>query len=167
VAAADIEIVHEMAVLDVKAVARSGVAMCDQDALCTSLIDLDMGFDGVAAAPDVGRDIGRHMAHAGVKGEMVTRTMETGGVFRKTRAEPIVERQHLMPFRLAPPGLDHGGEALRLLRSKIVHLGEIAIEMEELPFVVLERRAGRVIGDRFPALMPEAAMAEHLEILRA
>src|SRR5690349_7577703 len=38
--------------------------------------------------------------------------------------------------------------------------------MEQLPFVVLERRARRMIGDSLPAAMPEAAMAVHLEILR-
>jgi hypothetical protein len=98
---------------------------------------------------------------------MVTRAMEARGVFGKARPKAIVERQHLMLLGFAPPCLDHCGKPLRLLRREIVYLREIAIEVEQFPFVVLERGARRMIGDRLEARVPEAAMAEHLEILRA
>ena len=165
VAAADIEIVHQQAILDVEAVARRRVAMRDQHALGAA-VDLDMRLDGVAAAAHIGRDVGRHMAHAGMEGELMARAVEARGVLGKARPEAIVERQHVVLLGLAPPQLDHLGEPLRLLFGEIIGLGEIAVEMEQLPFVVLERRAGRMEGDRLPAAVPEAAMAEHLEILR-
>src|SRR6266478_8601197 len=140
--------------------------MRDQDALGAGLADLDMRLDRVAAATHVGRDIGRHMAHAGVKGETVARAMEARRVLREARAEAIIERQHLMLLRLLPPAADHIGKALRLLACEIVSLREILREMKQFPFVVLERRARRMIGNRLPTAVPEAAMAEHLEILR-
>jgi hypothetical protein len=60
----------------------------------------------------------------------------------------------------------HCREAIRFFGREIVDFRKILIELEQLPFVVLERRARRMIGDRLPAALPEAAMAEHLEILR-
>ena len=59
--------------------------MRDQDALGAGIADLDMGLDGVAAAAHVGRDVGRHMPHAGMKDEMVARALEARGVLRKAR----------------------------------------------------------------------------------
>ena len=140
--------------------------MRDQDALGATLADLDMGFDGVAAAAHVGRDVGRHVPHAGVKDKMAARALEARGVLGKARPEPVVERQHVVLLGLAPPHLYQFRQPLRLARGEIVDFGKIPFEMKQLPFVVLERRARRMIGDRLPAAVPEAAMAEHLEILR-
>src|SRR5712691_4004091 len=95
-AATDVEIVHQPAILDVETVARGRVAMGDQHALGTIVTDLDMRFDGVTAAADIGRDIGRYMPHAGMKGELVACTMESRRVLRKARAEAVVERQHIV-----------------------------------------------------------------------
>ncbi len=92
--------------------------------------------------------------------------MEARRVLREARAEAVIERQHLMLLCLLPPAADHIGKAHGLLACEIVSLREILREMKQFPFVVLERRARRMIGDRLPAAMPEAAMAEHLEILR-
>ena len=77
--------------------------MRDQDALGAGVADFDMGLDAVAAAAHVGGDIGRHVTHAGVKDEMVARSLEPRGVLRKARGEAVVERQHMVPLGLAPP----------------------------------------------------------------
>ena len=53
-----------------------------------------------------------------------------------------------------------------MLCREVIDFGKIAVEVKQLPFVVLERRARRMIGDRLPAVVPEPAMPEHLEILR-
>ena len=140
-AAADIEIVHQPAVLDVEAVAGGSIAMGDQDALCATVGNLHMGLDDVAAAADIGRDIGRHVPHAGVKGELAARAVKTRGVFRKARAEAVVERQHVVLLGLAPPQLDHCIQPLGLLFREILRLRKVLREMKQLPFVVLERRA--------------------------
>src|SRR5260370_36903803 len=83
VAAADIEIVNQHAVLDVEAVARGRIAMRDQHPLRIALADLDMGFDGVAAPPHVGCYGVRHVPQAGVQGELVARAVEPGAEFGK------------------------------------------------------------------------------------
>ncbi len=140
--------------------------MRDQDALGALRSDLDMGLDQVVAAAHVGCDVGRHMAHAGVKHEARARAVEACGVLGETRAEAVIERQHLMRLRLLPPQLDQRREPLRLGGGEIMRLGEILGEMKQLPFVAVERRARGMKGDRLPAVVPEAAMPEHLEILR-
>ena len=81
------------------------------------------------------------MAHAGVKGELVAGAVESRGVFGKSRPEAVVERQHVVLLGLAPPQLDHRGQALRLLFREIVDFRKVLVEMKQLPFVVLERRA--------------------------
>ena len=70
---------------------------------------------------------------------------------------------------LSPPEQkDRRVEGIVIFASsrEVVDFGEIAIEMEQLPFVVLERRTGGMERHRLPAAVPDAAMAEHLEILR-
>src|SRR6202020_2611792 len=74
-ATADIEVVHQEAILDVKAVARGGVAMRDQNAFGAGHADFDMGLDGVAAAAHVGGDVGRHVTHAGMEDKIVSRAL--------------------------------------------------------------------------------------------
>src|SRR5436189_26173 len=83
-------------------------------------------------------------ADAGVEGEAVARAMEARGVLYKSRSEAVVERQHVVILRLAPPQLDHILEPPRLLCREIVGLGEIAVEMEQLPSIVFEWRTGRM-----------------------
>ena len=60
--------------------------MRDQHALDARLVDLDMCLDGVAAAAHVGRDVGQHVTHAGVKDKVVPRALESRGILRKARA---------------------------------------------------------------------------------
>ena len=140
--------------------------MGDQHALGTVITDLDMGFDSVAAAADIGRDVGRHVAHAGVKGELVAGAVEARGVFRKARAEPVVERQHIVLLGLAPPQFYHFGQTLRLLRRQIVGFRKILRQVKQLPLVVLERCARGMEGNRLPAVLPDPAMPEHFKVLR-
>ncbi len=152
-AAADIEVVHQPAVLDVEAVARGRIAMGDQHALGASLADLDMGLDGVAAAAHVGRDVGRHVPHAGVKGELVARAVEARGVFGKARAEAVVERQHIVLLGLAPPQLDHRLQPLGLLCREIVGFRKILRRGETAP-ICRSRTACPRDGTRPPSSRP-------------
>ena len=70
--------------------------MRDQHALGTGIADLDMGLDGIAAAPDIRRDVGRHVAHTGMEGEMVTR----GARPKKMPAQAdVVDLSEVMPSR--------------------------------------------------------------------
>ncbi len=140
--------------------------MGDQHALGALLANLDMGFDGVAAAAHVRRDVGRHVTHAGVKGEFVACAVKARGVFRKARAEPVVERQHIVLLGLEPPQLDHRFKPLGLLRRQIAGFRKIPRQVKQLPFVVLERRARGMEGNGLPAVLPDPAMPEHFEVLR-
>jgi hypothetical protein len=96
----------------------------------------------------------------------MTGAMKPRGVLRQPCAEAVVERQHIVLLGLAPPHPDHLLQPLRLPHREIIDLGKIPIEMKQLPLVVVIRRAGRVIGHRLPTVVPEAAMPEHLEILK-
>ena len=128
--ATDVEVMHQSPGLYIKAVAGGGIAMSDQHALDVGIVDLDVRLDGVAAAAHIGSDVGGNVAHAGVKHEILARSVKARGVLGEARAEAIVERQHVVRFRLVPPQLDEFGEAFGLFCCEIVDLGEIAVEME-------------------------------------
>ncbi len=51
-------------------------------------------------------------------------------------------------------------------RRHVLGLGEVLVQMVEFPDVALEGLAWRMVGDRLPAALPQAAVAEHLEVLR-
>ena len=73
--------------------------MRDQHPLGTGIVDLDIGLDGIAAAPDIGRDVGRHAAHTGMEGEMVAR----GARPKKIPAQADeVDLSDVMPSRRKP-----------------------------------------------------------------
>src|ERR1700676_5034527 len=102
--AADIDVVHEMPALDIQAVARRCIAMRDQYAM-VALLALDIGLDQIRAAAHVGRDLGRNMPDPGVENELPA-MMRTRRILRKSRPEPVIERQNLVGFRLPPPFRD-------------------------------------------------------------
>src|SRR5437762_1903800 len=78
----------------------------------------------------------------------------------------IVQRQHAVAPGLDPPQINHLPQLVRLLVRKIVAFREILVDVVKLPLVGFERHIRLVIGYGLPAIGPDAAMAEHLEILR-
>ena len=127
--AADVHVVHEPAGLHIQAVAGRGVSVSDQNAL-TAFGNVSVGLDQIAAAAQVRRHLGRQMAHAGMKHVTPARAVEALGVHDEALAKAVVERQHVVLFRLVPPQRDHGGEPLRLCGREIIRLGEVLVEME-------------------------------------
>ncbi len=59
------------------------------------------------------------------------------GVSREQRGEPIVERQHTVQLGLLPPLFDQLCYPLRLLGRQVVALGEVLVDVVELPAVVV------------------------------
>ena len=98
--------------------------------------------------------------------EPLALSVEASGAFDEARAETVVERQNLATLRLLPPEVDERLQALGLQLGEIGGLGKIAVQMKQFPAVGIERAAGRVVRHRFPTCVPQAAMPEHLEILR-
>src|SRR6202008_796280 len=79
------------------------------------------------------------------------------------------ERQDVVGLRLPEPEVYELGDLLGMLLGEVARLLGVLVGVEELPAVVLEvadpgERA--VLGDRLPALVPDAARAEHLVVLR-
>src|SRR5436190_123340 len=93
--------------------------------------------------------------------------MEVGCILGEALTKAVIERQDLMAISKLPPVRDQGGEALGFGRREVVGLVEIFCKIVELPLVGVEGFARRMVGNGLPALMPEAAMAKLLEILRA
>src|SRR5205085_569693 len=108
---------------------------------------------------DVRRDVSGDVTDALVEHEP-TAAVRSTGVLGEARTEPVVERQDFVGFGLTPPLRDHLPQPLRLVGSEIDGLGEVAIQTVELPSVLLEVRARRVVGDRLPAVTPQAPVAE-------
>ena len=79
---------------------------------------------------------------------------------------PVVQRQHPVASRFNPPEIDQRPQTLWFLRRQIAALREILIEVIQLPFVVLEIGPCAMPRHRLPAVLPDPAVADHLEILR-
>ena len=82
----------------------------------------------------------------------------------------VVERQDVVLDRLDQPEPLQLGQLRRVLGDEVVRLRPV-VGPVELPDVVVERRRGvgqpgrAVLGHRRPALVVDAAVAEHLEVL--
>src|SRR6185436_10634903 len=135
----DIEIMHQMAVLNEEAVAGRHVAVGDENTFAWHLY---IGFDQIAAAAQVGRNVGRYMAHTGVKHELASMALHTRRILGKARAESIIEGKHLVALRRLPPARDHRLEPPRVLVGEVVGFRKILVEMIKLPAIALEGRAG-------------------------
>ena len=73
--------------------------------------------------------------------------------------------RHLIRLGLGPPQPDQLGQPVRIGLGQVVALGEVRLEVVQLPSVVVEGGAGRVVGHRLPAGAPDRPVAEHLEVL--
>ncbi len=89
-------------------------------------------------------------------------------------ARSVVERQHVVARRLDQPQALQLVELLRHLLGQVVRLAPVLVGVVELPDVVVEgghlladEQPGRLVPrHRGPALVVDAAVAEHLEVLR-
>ena len=77
----------------------------------------------------------------------------------------VVKGEHTVEFGLSPPPVDEFGEFLGVRPGEIGALRWVDRNVVQLPRVVVERGAGFVPGDRFPAVEPDASVAAHLEVL--
>src|SRR5487761_1899291 len=77
----------------------------------------------------------------------------------------VVEGQHSVLLRLAPPEIDHFGESVRMSRRQITALRRVLRHVVELPVVIFERGSGDVPGHRLPALVINRPMSPHLKVL--
>ena len=78
----------------------------------------------------------------------------------------IVQGEDAVALGLLPPEVDHPGQALGFCVGQIVQLGDVLVEVIDLPGLGVVVRAWLVKGDRFPALVPDGSIADHLEVLR-
>ena len=68
---------------------------------------------------------------------------------------------------LDPPALDHLRQLARLLRREIARFAPVLLDVVELPAILVESGVRLVPRHRLPAVVPDAAVAEHLEVLAA
>ncbi len=81
------------------------------------------------------------------------------------RESPVVQRQHVVAGRLDPELLDETPQHLRVLGGEVPALGRVLVDPVQLPAVLVPRGAALVERDSLPALVVDAAVAEHLEVL--
>src|ERR1700722_9474353 len=77
----------------------------------------------------------------------------------------VVEREHAVLARLHPPGVDELAQLRGMLLGEIVALGEVLVEVVQRPLVVGVGVPGLVVGGDLPAVRPQAAVANLLEVL--
>ena len=168
--------VLELAVLGVQAPAADVRALGDDHALGALLRHHDLGGDGVRLVLEVQHAVLRQASHAAEEqlGLALDQHRPAGGVRVHLLDHPVVERQHLVARRLDQPEALQLVELLRHLLGQILRLAPVLGRVVEFPDVVVERDSlladqhpGRaVLRHRGPALVVDAAVAEHLEVLR-
>ena len=77
----------------------------------------------------------------------------------------VIEGQDAVAFRLRPPQIDHRTEPFRLDGRQVVGFGDVGVEVEQLPGLLVVVGARLVAGDCLPAVGPDGPVAEHLEVL--
>ena len=135
---------------------------------------MDLRGHGVRLVLGVEHHVLGQASHAGEEQLRVAadQLRPSGKVGVESLDPAVVERQDVvLPRLLEEQGLQLR-ELLGLLGGEIVRLRPVAVGVE-LPHVVLERRQlgphdprRRMAGDGGPAVVVDAAVAEHLEVLR-
>ena len=164
VAVDEVVVVNQVAVADVECVAAAPVALGDEHAFGPGGGNVNLGGDGIRAVADV--RCGRAGDSPGAGPQLPMRPRGNAvGIGADEAVHGVVHRQHLVGARLGEPAADHLGQLLGLFRAEVVQFVEVFVQVVELPLVGIEGGAGLMPGDRLPASVPDAAMAEHLEIL--
>src|SRR4051812_24074583 len=127
--------------------------MRNQDTLLVAIED-DMGLDQITAASYIRGDLGRQVAHAGMKYIALAPAVETTCIVDEPRSKSVIEREHLVLLCFIQPLPHQRGQLVGAFGCKVVGFGKILVEMIELPSVVLIGCAGRMEGDRLPARVP-------------
>src|SRR4051795_6161069 len=162
--------VVQAVVLDVEGVPSEARAVREQHALRPRLRDVHHRGDREGAVAEVHRLRLGHIGDAGVVDVAVARRRE-----RRSRSgeelqgAAVVERERAVGAGLCVPEQDQLVELLGLLGGEVVHLGAVDVDVVELPGVLVEvppAAERRVGGDGLPAVVPDAARAEHREELR-
>jgi len=157
-------------------IAAKPPAFRDDHALCPALGDLDLGGDGVGLVQDARRRAGRHAGQFARIGEDRASRRDARTRRIPARERRVVEWKHVVLLRF---GIEEGLQILDLLRhlrSEIVVLGGVLLNVVELPLVpaddVRRRRAAQLPRQghrrcrRHPAIMIDGTIAQHPEVLR-
>ena len=153
---------HAEHVAAVRAAAR-------HDRAVAALAELDLG--GEHEGPRAGRR--RHVRvparQRRVQHVPVAHRRAAAGVRRAEQlAEPtVVERQHAVALGLGPPQRDQLAQPLRMRGGEVDRLGRVGVSVVELPGLGVVVRARLVEAHRLPAVVPDSAVPEHIEVLRA
>ena len=158
-------------VLDVEGVAAEARAVREEHALRARRRDVDQRADREGAVADVDR---LRLGDLGVVREVdvaVARRRELRplGVSEDLERGAVVERERPVRAGLGEPEVDQLPELLGVLGREVVQLGAVDVGVVELPLVVVEVAPAaerRVGGDGLPAVVPDAAGAEHRVELR-
>ena len=164
------------AVLGVERPAPEAPALGDDRAVGRAIGHDDLRGDGerlVLDAEDAGLRQATHAAeqHLRVAADELG---PAGDVGVEPLGGPVVEREHVVLRRLHQPEPLELVEPVGHLLREVVGLRPVLRPVVELPDVVVERRhvraahhpRGPVLGYRAPALVVDAAVAEHLEVLQ-
>src|SRR5271165_4948701 len=168
--------VLQLAALRVEAPAADVRALGDDHALSARLKHLDLCSDGMRLVLDVEDTVLRQAPHAAEKdlGSSLDQHRSTSKIRVHLLREIVVERQNVVAHRLYKPKALQLAELLGHLFGEVVRLAPVLGGVVEFPDVVVEGQdfladqnpRCLVPRHRGPALVVNAAVAKHLEVLR-
>src|ERR1700736_2129248 len=94
--ASDINVVHQMAGLQIQAVAGRRIAMGYKDTFAR-FGDVNVGLDQIAATADVGCHIRRQVSHSGMEYVALAGAVKAVGVHNEALTKAVVERHPEVP----------------------------------------------------------------------
>ena len=167
--------VLQFAVFRVETPAADVAPLRDDDSFGARLGHLDHSSHGVGLVLDVDDRVLRQASHAAKQDLRVSLDQHRppGHIRVDAFGDPVIERQHVVARRLDQPQALQLVEFFRHLFRQVICLAPVFIGVVELPVVVVEGHGlfahqdpgSFVLRHRGPALVVDAAVAEHLEIL--
>ncbi len=136
----------------------------EQDPVGVLVGAMDVRGDGERSSGEVGAEYS--VEGSGAREEFVARPDRRGGVDGLGAFSlAVVKWQDVVALGLTPPGRDHVLDEFGVFAGSVLGFGAVLVDLVELPLVVLEGLARLVMGNDFPAITPESALAGGFEVL--
>src|SRR5487761_2271948 len=130
-------VVDEAALFEVEGIAPAAIPHGKQDAFYAAGWEFDLRSDAVGAVADVGGDIARNAAGAGIE-DPVSPFSRVVGIAAGPAAPAIVEGEDAVARGFGRPGIDQLAELVVLFLGVVGAFAEIGVEVVELPAVLGE-----------------------------
>ena len=128
----------EFLILDEEGIPTRAPTLRQQDTLCTSLGDHDIGRDAPGPVVKLGGCGKWDRRPARIKDVLVPWLGDGWAFHGKAAADVAIDRQHLVLARFRPPAPDHFDYLVTMFSSQVMAFGVVLIDVVQLPIMGLD-----------------------------